>query len=231
MVCSVLIPSRGRPDSLIWAVRSFGAFVSDKKEVEVLVKLDEDDQLSLNRISEIREAGAQVVITPRGAGYLDLHRFYSILAVLARGDWLWMFNDDARVLTNNWDKVLSTQTHAMVVPWVKGPESYGEAWNAHFQAQGWHYDFPIISRKLLHQVGQFSHSPANDCYWHDIACGIPGLRQEVHELEVLHNYDRDETHPWGDGGDSFGVMNVHRQPEVSQQVARAIHLIGKDYGR
>jgi len=47
-----------------------------------------------------------VLSGPRGKGYLDMHLWVNQMAAVATGDWLYLFNDDARMLAEKWDLVL-----------------------------------------------------------------------------------------------------------------------------
>lgn len=96
-LCSVLIPSRARPDRLRKTIRSIWE-TSDAGRVEILVRFDSDDELSLGIVTELARDGVRVVVGPRGRGYLTLAVYYEELARIAAGAWIWVMNDDAHIM-------------------------------------------------------------------------------------------------------------------------------------
>lgn len=106
---SVLIPSRGRPGKLTESVNSCFDRASDKSLIEVLIRIDEDDfdtWETCERLTRENQGRVKFRVGLRGRGYLDLHAWMNELAHQASGDWLLMFNDDARILTQEWDQVI-----------------------------------------------------------------------------------------------------------------------------
>ena len=111
IICSVLIPSRARYDRLVKTIDSVFATAADPRRVEVIVRLDEDDEASIRQcetlaawrkaprgvssVTDLTENNIAVVIGPRLNGYASLSQFYEECAARARGAWLWVMNDDA----------------------------------------------------------------------------------------------------------------------------------------
>lgn len=113
---SVLLPTRGRPESLVESVNSLretasrhGAFA----EFEVLVATDPDDTASFMAACHL-PGMHRVWVAPERYGYSRLHMYYNELARRARGDWLLLWNDDARMVTKGWDKVIEDQKPAVL---------------------------------------------------------------------------------------------------------------------
>lgn len=94
---SVLCPSRGRPEALARALASLRNHAEHPYEFEFLVRLDRDDP----RLAEYPES---VVGEP--LGYAGLNTYYHDLAERAQGDWLLLWNDDALMLTDDWDAMI-----------------------------------------------------------------------------------------------------------------------------
>jgi hypothetical protein len=100
-LCSVLIPSRARPERLLAAIRS----VWSTPDVEVLVRLDSDDltattpDLTTNHtlIDELEAIGVRVLVGERKSGYDSLIHFYAELSAIATAPWIWIMNDDAHI--------------------------------------------------------------------------------------------------------------------------------------
>jgi hypothetical protein len=129
---SVLLPTRGRAAGLVQAVRSLYERADDEGCLEFLLKVDDDDVETVRVARGLAEQfpGSRfvVVVSPRGRGYADLHLWLSNLAQRAAGDWLLVFNDDARMVSPGWD----THVKNMVVrtPWV-GIDEVCYLWTVH----------------------------------------------------------------------------------------------------
>jgi hypothetical protein len=114
-VISVLLPSRGRPDSLLMAIGSLLAQADDRDGIEVLVALDADDEATFGLIANgYWPSPAKFWIAPERYGYGRLHEYFNALAQQATGKWLMSFNDDARMLTQGWDTVVEAQGPAVL---------------------------------------------------------------------------------------------------------------------
>ena len=76
---------------------------TDKKDAEILLKIDSDEDPS-KYIKILIESGFEykLLIYDRMAGYNDLHMFYTDLCKISVGNMLWIFYDDIKILTNNW---------------------------------------------------------------------------------------------------------------------------------
>lgn len=101
-ICSVLIPSRSRPDGLIRAIKSVLETVHDPDSIEILIGLDDDDLESYKRLKEIEsQPQVKVFIWPRA--WLKM---IADLANLAVGRWIVILNDDATIEGQGWDTQL-----------------------------------------------------------------------------------------------------------------------------
>lgn len=106
-VCSVLIPSRARPDRLLKAIRSVWstAAPAPRSDIEVLVRLDTDDTTAITPdpatgrtlIDTLEAEGVRVLVGERGRGYNEHVSFYVELSAIATAPWIWIMNDDAHV--------------------------------------------------------------------------------------------------------------------------------------
>ncbi len=102
-LCSFILPSRSRPYGLHVALTSIFRQAADPKDIEVIVGLDEDDEITLRRISEFNAyPGAQLHIKPR----YHLYQRIEDMAALAQGEWITFWNDDASIIGMEWDNEL-----------------------------------------------------------------------------------------------------------------------------
>lgn len=158
---SVLIPSRNKSQSLLEAIDSIYSLAFDKGNVEFLVKADNDDIKTIETICSLQEViPLKAIISPRGKGYLDIHHWINDLSRIARGDWLYLFNDDARIKTEGWDQILlqmvledarpGTEDVCLVVtPTLDRPTAK---------------EFMFLRRTAFHILDHWSLSPFVD-YW------------------------------------------------------------------
>jgi hypothetical protein len=92
MICSVLIPSRKHVAGLERAIRS----VAHLKDVEVLVRLDDDDAASVELCGKLKLThNIRVITGSRFDGYAAVPRFLNELISIATGKWITMLDDDA----------------------------------------------------------------------------------------------------------------------------------------
>jgi len=145
---SVQLPTRGRPKYVIEIVNSLIENVSSTDNIEILLKLDDDDLDSINTIKN--ELGnhidslVKMVITPRLGGYFDLPTHHYSLSKEADGEWLFLFNDDLRLLTKDFD--LLVKPHQGQIKFLHS--------NNVVDCEGWY--FPFIHRDIIKTLGHLS---------------------------------------------------------------------------
>jgi len=185
MKISILIPSVNGFRLLSECVNSIFEKMSGEHKVEVIIKLDFDDE-TIARINELKnKENIKIFITEKGLGYGGIHVFLNEMLKLCNdSDWIQLFNDDALVLTKNWDKLLEKYNPDDV--WLL----------RHHQCQGrigdvGDYYFPFISRKYHEVVGRITGGPSYDGYLLNIAdelniwqrLPIDFYHRHVHELK------------------------------------------------
>ena len=108
-IISILLPTRGRKETLKNSLVSLLDKAATPKRVEIILGIDDDDTEVKEYIqTEIApylqqlqvECKAQVF---KPLGYDQLHTYVNTLASAATGDWLFFWNDDALMLSDNWD--------------------------------------------------------------------------------------------------------------------------------
>lgn len=113
-VISVLLPTRGRREMLKRSLESLINTASDPSRVELLLGIDDDDEgvkeYIQNEIApflkeQLVECRAQIF---KPLGYENLHTYVNTLAGAATGEWIFFWNDDGVMLTENWDDVIES---------------------------------------------------------------------------------------------------------------------------
>ncbi len=165
---SVLLPSRGRPDSLRASIDSLLRLAHTRTAVEVLVAADPDD---FGTEIAAQEAGARCWVAPERYGYTGLHHYVNELAKRAHGEWCLLWNDDMRMQTWNWDTVIRGHRPAILWP---------QANHAHHANIA-----PVWPRAWTDAIGHVSVTSHNDTYLQYL-----GEALSLHErlpVEVLHD--------------------------------------------
>lgn len=174
---SVLLPTRGRTESLRQSLHSLVDLADRPEDLEFLLAFDDDDTGSSewfqkNVAPRLEDQGAQYTAFsfPR-LGYLRLNEYINSLCAQSQGQWLFFWGDDAIMHTSGWDsrivevdrfRVLRMPTH-----------------NCHPYAI-----FPIVPRKWFEMFGYFSPHQLNDSW----------VSQVAYLCDIMHDIDVEVTH-------------------------------------
>jgi hypothetical protein len=151
---------------------------SDHVNVEVLVRADEDDTDTVKYLaSDRRKFHVCVIVGPRGNGYADLHKMYNELCALSRGRFLFLWNDDATMLTHEWDKRFAQFDDGKLC-YVNSRVSDSRGRDQ--------FLFPIVHRSYYEALGRFSASAHNDTYVHEVLRHFPQVFRET-DIVVGHS--------------------------------------------
>ncbi len=168
---SIMIPTRGRPEHLVRSIDSCVSLAKDHSLLEFCLKIDEDD---LETIKVVKKLEATVpinikkVISPRGRGMADLHLYFTELCKVSTGDWLALYNDDARMTVEGWDQILLMM--GIPNPWP----GMDKVCCAIFPTIGRPFvqEFPVIRRGIFEILGHYSRSPHNDTWLHRVMISV-----------------------------------------------------------
>ena len=179
---SMLLPSRSRAEALRESIAELLAAAIHPEAVEVLVAADPDDpQLAAMSRTVAACPQAHLWTAPERYGYGRLHEYYNALAGLARGEWLMIWNDDARMLTPAWDEVIRSE-----VPGILWPQSdYLPEIDT----------FPVIPSAWVRHLGHFSLDKAIDVWIHEIGQVTGTLRRipvSIHHEHASGDLTADE---------------------------------------
>lgn len=159
---SVMIPSRDRPKWLCEAVDSCVSLAGNKEHLQFVFKIDSDDQETYNVVTHISslfpKGYVKILSSPRGRGYLDMQTWVDWMCRASDGDWLFLFNDDARIKTEQWDLLLAGADLNGV--WHKVPEVC--ILNAPTEGRVQPTEFIFMRRSAFEILGHFSGGPHCD---------------------------------------------------------------------
>jgi hypothetical protein len=113
---AILLPTRSRTDALTTSVASIIDLAHDVSHIQLIFGFDDDDETGLNHFIKV----IQPMLDQRGVayeaqafesmGYAGLNRYYNHLAKSTSADWLFVWNDDAVMETQDWDQVIEQYT-------------------------------------------------------------------------------------------------------------------------
>lgn len=182
---SVLLPTRRGRDHLCRTIDSIWSLALNKASVEFILKVDDDDKETIQIAKELENfpgLSLRSLISPRGKGYSEIYLALNEMSTMARGDWLLVFNDDARLLTQGWDYMLE---------WTIIQNPWFGCWdvcllNAKtkdiYQAK----QFPLLRKKTCDILGHFSPSPRWDTWINGVMDFIRADIVDVLCFEVDH---------------------------------------------
>lgn len=186
---SILLPTRGRPAWMAESIYSIHDLARDHTRLEFILKVDDDDLETVEAVGKLKlKCKSKILVTPRGNGYKDMHLWVNQMSQMAEGDWLYLWNDDARMATKNWDEILSRtfvidarrslELMLLVTP-VVGRLSATE--------------FMFLRRKVFEVLGHWSLCPHNDIWIHSVMSFIGAAYPCDIQVEHYHGMLDDDT--------------------------------------
>jgi hypothetical protein len=179
---SILIPTRGRREGLLRAIRSARQTASDPRNLEFVCYLDQDDA---ETYKDFEEPGVIFIIGPR----IVLSNMWNKCAEIARSDGLMQGNDDIVFRTNGWDSMVSSEFAKFPdgIVMVHGNDGSGSATNSGKGTFGTH---PFVTRRWYDVVGYFTPpfyaSDFGDTHLNDVSAAIGRRRYIPFVVEHLH---------------------------------------------
>lgn len=194
---SVLIPTRGRPQWLWESMTSLWETADNRGNVEFLLKVDDDDTATIDFLKDTIHPTAPVKVftSPRGRGYAEIHHWINQLAGHAKGTWLLVWNDDARMLTKGWDTMVECYIpvdgvwHGAEGIICKVPTINGNLGNTAFF---------FLHRKVYEILGRLSYIPHCDTWVSSLMRMVDSLLY-IPPIQVTHDeHHRDKVWQEGD---------------------------------
>jgi hypothetical protein len=169
-----ICPTRGRPDKFAASVLSLYEKAHRTFDYVVFAYIDNDDP---RKAEYTQTTHTQFVTGPR-FGYSGLHEAITLylIPMTKDYDWIFLWNDDAIMMTESWDVVISGINPDYVLCPVTNHGTHVEGINV----------FPVIPRQWIDLVG-WARNGANDTWWQVI--GQMLNRQRVIPVAIKHNRD------------------------------------------
>lgn len=184
---SMLLPARGRPQHLRASVESIFRSASSPSDVEVLVRLDDDDRHLQAELAVLRAIGREqgvegnitVEVGPR-KGYRLMMDYWNELAAKAQGDWIYLWNDDIEGITAVWDDLLR-EAPAFSIQWPRRDITATTD-----------FTLPVIGKPVYEALGHVSVNAYADAWIADYS-GFAGTSIIRDDVVFMHHRLNDET--------------------------------------
>lgn len=176
---AMLLATRGRTEMLGRSVRSLIELAAQPQRIQIMFAFDHDDAVGFEYFSQelqpwmdARDVNYTALKFNR-MGYVNLHKYNNAMAKATSSDWLVIWNDDAVMQTQDWDRVITSYT--------------GQFQLLSFQTHRMHpYSiFPIVPRKWYDLLGYISPHPTQDG-WVSQQAYMLDIYQRI-EVDVLHD--------------------------------------------
>jgi len=167
---SVLVPTKNRTGLLARSVKSLIDNCADASQIEIVVAYDEDDLTTKNYLSSdawqvlTQSTNITTCLCPSW-GYSGLNRYYTTMAQQSQAAWFMIWNDDAVMLTPQWD--IHLEQHKDFVGML------------HMVTENFKPSlclFPLIPRIWLELFGEISQHQLNDSWIQDICTQANAVR-------------------------------------------------------
>lgn len=160
MSISFLIPSRQREVLLKKTIESIILNSSNTIEYDILIRIDEDDMHNYeNFVNWIIESEywtkIKILVGPRYY-YSNLNEYYNELGRFSNKKWLFIFNDDSAIATQNWDKILQSELNDFAL--LNTKDDYN------LKNNGTDICFPIVPRSIIDALGFVSSCQGIDTF-------------------------------------------------------------------
>ena len=175
---AILLPTRGRADSLERSIRSLVELADNIGRVQIMFGFDNDDEVGVKHFQDVVQpyldshSVEYTAMSFAPMGYIRLNEYVNALAQASDARWLVFWNDDAIMHSGSWDtsimnyegqfKLLAFDTHN------KHPYSI----------------FPIVPRAWLDLLGYLSPHQISDAW----------LSQQAYMLDIMERTDISVEH-------------------------------------
>ena len=185
MLLSILVPTNRRTKKLLPLVENVFSLAADPGRIELIFRVMWDDKETLDLLPFFPSERVLAIVGPRRRDYYSVDTFVNEAARLATGKYLWLFNDDAFFVTDQYDNIVAKLPKGLccAFPLIRHPDN--PEWE-----KTRHHDFPLISRELYESLGCATMGMMWDWFWDDVCERLPGILHHADDIIVGHTYDR-----------------------------------------
>jgi glycosyltransferase involved in cell wall biosynthesis len=208
---SVILPTRGRGESLLKTLDSVINNCKNIGNIEILIKVDIDDTETVGIIDGyVHRNLITTIISDRKNGYASLNEFYNELYEKSLGEFIFCINDDLIISTPDWDLLVEPFRTEFVCLHHNPTAPHNDTWY-----------FPIISKKILDIIGCVSKSVFYDGYLYFMLLDLNLFRHI--DLTIHHLTLSDDL-----TADKLDVIDRFKQTEWEFDSKRDLMKIDRD---
>jgi hypothetical protein len=160
---SILLPVRSRPEPMEKCLRTLINRAKNPERIEVLIAFDDDDTDTIayfvdNITPYLDDMGVRYsALQFKRLGYIRLNEYLNELARHSHGAWMFFWNDDAVMTTQDWDQVIMDHDNEFALLRAETNHEHPYA------------IFPIVPRKWVEITGHLSPHQLNDAWVSQVA--------------------------------------------------------------
>ena len=194
---SILLPTRKRFKYLEASVTSLLETSNKTDNIEILFLFDDDDKETIEMFNSWdKNFNYKHIITER-LGYAGMHEYNNMLAEISTGDWIFLWNDDSRMVSKDWDSLIEEEYKDKF--FLISPKNLNNPAYTATQSM-----FPILPKKWYNITGRISPYQQSDTYLNAVARRL-GIF--LHEPRIFHEHGE------------FGISTENRiQDEVTKEI-------------
>jgi len=165
---SILIPTRKRVKLLKECLDSLNTKTQDKSLVEILLKIDTDDQETINFVTQYKltsDIEIKELITDRKNGYGSLDEHMNNLSSLSEAEFFLGLNDDVEMLTEGWEQFYipyKGKNFLIAIHIISIKDGVTYKWWEGYNA------FPTIPHDFRKHMGALQGHPMLDDWWEHV---------------------------------------------------------------
>lgn len=175
---SIILPSRKRFKYLKSSIDSLLTTCNNRDNIEILCFFDDDDKETITQFLDWDKSFHYKILISRRLGYRQMNVYNNLLSAIASGQWLFLWNDDARMISSHWDSLILNKYSNQFV--FISPKNIN---NVSYTAE--RAMFPIFPKKWFDLTGRVSAHQHSDTYMSYIASK---LNIFVHEPDISHEH-------------------------------------------
>lgn len=181
ILVTFLIPTRKRIDMLRHSLESIRSTCSNAANFEVIVIFDDDDLDTLAAFERLQFDFKIEIMVSKRFGYYGLHHYLNNAFAISSGKWLWLWNDDLRMIGSGWDLVVEEYGDKFL---VLNPSNAHPYWKKYCKDAT---ISPLVPREWFEVLGRLSAYNQYDTYVNSVA--YP-LNLVVNENRLINSHEQ-----------------------------------------
>lgn len=187
ILISFSMPVRKHYDMTVKSIKTLVDNVDDISRIEVILRLDNDDELMLSKYTDLCKLYPKLIIKKvvgdKYNGWADNHLFHAEACAVSEGEFIQLWSDDALMMTKGFDTIIKEKYSGKIC--VCSWKDTGN-WTC----------FPMIHSQIYKITGAFGKSTFCDCYLVDIGtnCNIYFYDESIYTMHDRFDLTGNNNH-------------------------------------